>query len=309
MLYRSFGTMGWNVSAIGLGTWNIGNQWGEIDDAAAYATIRASLDHGVNLFDTAESYGIPNGLSEQRLGKALAGERHRSYIVSKIGHFGKRTGQGVPLTTPDMIRLCAHASLHRLRTDWIDVMLCHVGDIEDPTVFLEGFEILKKDGEIREYGISTGNLEVLKRFNANGTCRVVEVDYSLLNREPEAEFLPYCQQHRIAVLVRGPLAMGLLSGSYSADTVFTDSVRVRWNEDGPERQQFERRIRKLEQVKRAAREDEDLPTAALRFVISHPIAPVAIPGAKSPQQAAANAKAGEQLMTQEQLERFGLASS
>jgi aryl-alcohol dehydrogenase-like predicted oxidoreductase len=306
VIYRSFGNTGWQVSAIGLGTWNIGNQWGEVDDATSYATIRTSLDHGVNLFDTAESYGIPNGLSEQRLGKALAGERHKAYIVSKIGNFGKRTGQGVPLTTPDMIRLCAHASLHRLRTDWVDVMLCHLADIEDPSVFLEGFEILKRDGEIREYGISTDSLEVLKKFNAHGNCRVVEVDYSLLNREAEQELLPYCEQHGIAVLVRGPLSMGLLSGKYSEETVFTDSVRVRWNQDGAGRKQFEERVRKMNGIKQVLHDGEDMATTALRYVISHPTAAVAIPGAKSPEQAAANAKAGDLLLTQEQLSRFSM---
>jgi len=304
MMYRTFGSTGWQVSSIGLGTWNIGNQWGDVDEATAYATIRTSLDLGVNLFDTAESYGIPNGLSEQRLGRALGGDRYRSVVVSKIGNFGKRTGQGVPLTTPDMIRLCAHASLHRLRTDWVDVMLCHIGDIQDPSVFLEGFEMLKQSGEIREYGISTNNLEVLKRFNANGTCRVVEADYSLLNRQPEEEFLPYCERHGIAVLARGPLAMGLLSGNYTEQSVFTDSVRSGWNENGPGRKQFEERVRKVDSVRRALDDGEDMATAALRFVIARSSV-VAIPDAKSPEQAAKNARAGNVLFTPEQLARFG----
>ena len=73
MLHRPFGKLGWNVSAIGLGTWNFGNQWGELDDATVWATVRAAVDAGINLVDTAESYGIPNGFSEMRLGLALAG--------------------------------------------------------------------------------------------------------------------------------------------------------------------------------------------------------------------------------------------
>lgn len=304
MNYRAFGSTGWNVSAIGLGTWNIGNQWGDIDDATAYSTIRASLDEGVNLFDTAESYGIPSGLSEQRLGTALSGLRHQVYVVSKIGNFGKRTGQGVPLTTPDMIRLCAHAILHRLKTDWVDVMLCHVGNIEEPSVFLEGFDMLKKSGEIREYGISTNNLDVLKRFNKYGECRVVEVDYSLINREPENEFLPYCQEHGIGVLVKGPIAMGLLSGKYTEETVFTDSVRAGWNKDAHQRQQFEARMETLSRVKEQMPEGEDMAETALRFVISHPSAPVAIPGAKSVEQAVKNARAGARFMTPEERARF-----
>jgi aryl-alcohol dehydrogenase-like predicted oxidoreductase len=304
MIYRSFGKMGWQVSAMGLGTWNIGNQWGEVDDATAHATVSASLAHGVNLFDTAESYGIPGGLSEQRLGRALSGKRHQTYIVSKIGNWGKRTGQAVPLTTPDMIKLCAHASLHRLRTDWIDVLLCHQDNIEDPSVFLEGFELLKQSGEIRSYGISTNNLEVLKRFNVDGNCSVVEAEYSLLDRTAEDELLPYCEEHGIAVLVRGPLAMGLLSGNYTENTLFTDSVRERWNTEGPARKQFEQKIQKLAKVKSALDDGEDLVSTALKFVVSRSDSMVAIPGAKSPEQAALNAQAGTSLLSREQLSRF-----
>ncbi|MCD6291494.1 MAG: aldo/keto reductase [Anaerolineae bacterium] len=304
MIYREFGRLGWKVSAIGLGTWNIGNQWGEIDDVTAWATVRAAFDHGMNLFDTAESYGIPNGLSEERLGVALAGIRHRVYIVSKIGHWGKRTGQAVPKTTVDMIRLCAHASLHRLRTDWLDVLLCHEGNIEDPSVYLEAFEYLKQRGRIRAYGISTNSLEVLKRFNAHGTCDVVEVNYSLLNRTPETELFPYCQEHGIAVLIRGPLRRGLLAGKYSRDAVFTDSVRAAWNPGGDRREEFERDIARVERLKQVLKPGEEMVTAALRFVISHPIAPVAIPGAKSPEQAIMNAQAGEKLLTEQERDQL-----
>lgn len=302
MLYRDFGKTGWHVSAIGMGTWNIGNQWGVLDDATSWATVRRAFDCGVNLFDTAESYGIPNGLSEERLGAALAGIRHQVYVVSKIGHWGERTGQGVPKTTVDMIRLCAHASLHRLRTDWLDVELCHEGSIEDPSVYLEAFEMLKQRGRIRAYGISTNSLEVLKRFNINGTCSVVQVDYSLLNRAPEAEFLPYCQENGIAVMVRGPLAMGLLSGKYTRESVFTDTVRARWNKDGANRTDFEAKIAQVEKLKQAYSLGGEMVAAALHYVISHPANPVAIPGAKSPEQAAMNAAVGERVFAADKLD-------
>jgi myo-inositol catabolism protein IolS len=301
MLYRKFGNTGMNVSAIGMGTWNIGNQWGEIDEATALATVRSAFDNGINLFDTAEAYGIPHGLSEERLGKALAGGlRDRVHVVTKIGRWGKRTGQMVPMTTVDMVRLCLHASLYRLRTDWIDILLCHEGKIEDPRVYLEAFEQMQQQGYIRAYGISTDKLKVLKRFNVNNTCRVVEVDYSLLNRKAEAEFLPYCQEHGIAVLVRGPLNKGLLSGKYSPDTVFTDSVRSEWYIDEARQTKLASDLAKVEQLKTAFQPGEEMVTAALRFAISHPAQPVAIPGAKSPEQAVMNAKAGNQLLSDEE---------
>jgi myo-inositol catabolism protein IolS len=301
MIYREFGSTGWNISAIGLGTWNIGNQWGEVDDVTAWATVRKAFDSGVNLFDVAESYGDPNGLSEERLGTALAGIRHQTYIVSKIGHWGERTGQGVPKTTVDMIRLCAHASLHRLRTDWLDVELCHEGNIEDPSIYLEAFEMLKQRGRIRAYGISTDSLEVLKRFNVNGTCSVVEINYSMLNRSAEAELLPYCRDHGIAVLIRGPLSMGLLSGKYTRDSVFADAVRAGWNEGGARRAQFETDVARVERLKERFAPGDEMVTAALRYVISHPADPVAIPGAKSPEQAAMNAAAGDRAFSSEEL--------
>jgi aryl-alcohol dehydrogenase-like predicted oxidoreductase len=297
MLYRDFGKTGWLVSAIGLGTWNIGNQWGPVNEATAWATMRSGFEHGVNLFDTAESYGIPNGLSEERLGRALAGLRHRVYVVTKTGHWGERTGQGVPRTTVDMIRLCVHASLGRMRTDWADVVLCHEGNLKDPTIYLQGFESLKQDGYLRAYGISTDSLDVLKRFNVDGTCSVVEVDYSLLNRAAESELLPYCQEHGIGVLIRGPLRKGLLSGRYSAGSSFTDSVRANWNVGSGGRAAFEAEVAAVERLKAVVQPGAEMTRAALRYVISHSAAPVAIPGAKSSEQAAMNAQAGDRLLT------------
>ncbi len=302
MLYRAFGKTGFKVSAIGMGTWNIGNQWGEVEDATALATIRSAVDNGVNLFDTAEGYGIPPGLSEQRLGQALTSIRHQVYIVSKIGSWGRREGYPIPKTSPDIIRLCAHACLYRLRTDWIDVMLCHEKDIEDPTVYLEGFEMLKEQGHIRTYGISTGDFEVLKRFNINNTCGVLEIDYSLLNREPESKILPYCEEHGIAVLVRGPLHKGLLSGKYSSDIVFTDTIRSKWHGNKKKQAKLESQLAQVERLKTELNSpsSEEMVHNALRYVISHPVQPVAIPGAKSPAQAAINAQAGDKLLSDEE---------
>ncbi|MEM8805619.1 MAG: aldo/keto reductase [Cyanobacteria bacterium P01_G01_bin.38] len=302
MLYRNFGKTGLQLSTIGLGTWNIGNQWGHIDETTAIATVRSAIDSGINLIDTAESYGIPAGLSEERLGKALIGHRDKAYIVTKIGRWGRRTGQMVPITTVDMVRLCMHACLYRLRTDYVDIMLCHEGKLSDPKqaeTYLEGFETLKAQGHIRTYGISTDKLDVLKLFNMNSTCRVVETDYSLLNRGADDEFLPYCQEHGIAVLARGPLHKGLLSGKYSAETVFTDTVRSEWYGSERSKEKLARKLAKVENLKTAVTPGSEMVTAALRFVISHPVQPVAIAGAKSPAQAAMNAQAGDALLSSE----------
>jgi myo-inositol catabolism protein IolS len=296
MLYREFGKTGWNVSTIGMGTWNIGNQWGEIAEDTALATVRSAFDHGVNLFDTAEAYGIPQGLSEERLGKALQGVRDRTYIVTKIGSWGRRTDEGLPKNV-DTIRLCLQASLFRLKTDWADAVLCHEGDIEDPSVYLTAFEGLKQQGYLRAYGISTNKFEVIKQFNIDGNCSIVELDYSLLNPKAEAKILPYCIEHNIAVLARGPLAQGLLSGKYAADTVFTDTIRGKWHKNADKQAKLDRDIAAVKALSTSLPPDTTMATTALQYVISHPAKAVAIPGAKSPEQAAMNAQAGDRILS------------
>lgn len=304
MLHRTFGKTGFDISAVGMGTWNIGNQWGDTDDGNAFLTIRTAFDHGVTLFDTAENYGIPGGTSEERLGLALAGIRHQVTVVSKTGNWGRRIGRLIPRDYPDTIRVCVHASLHRLRTDWLDVILCHEGNIEDPGVYIEGFEILLEEGRVRAYGISTNELDVLKRFNANGRCSVVQVDYSLLNRAPEEEFLPYCKENNIGVMIRGPLAKGLLSGRYDKSTVFEDKIRNAWHDDGAAQEKFESEIDRVDKLKELASPGPEMVQMALRYVISHPAVSVVIPGAKDPSQAITNAAAGSEILDAGTLEKL-----
>lgn len=306
MQYHKLGKTGIEVSAMGLGCWNFGNQWGSMQDEDAERIIKTSYENGVTLFDVADNYGQPNGTSELRLGKYIKGIRDHITIVSKIGHWGDRSGQSVPYTTPDMIRLCGHASLGRLQTTHLDVELCHVMEIEDPSVFIEGFRILKQEGFIREYGISTDSLEVLKRFYemSDGECSVVEVEYCIANIAPEREFLEYCKEKNIGVLVRGPLGQGVVSGKYNLDTVFTDQVRRHYNKGGQWRGKFEYQIAIMDALKKEFGEDTDYIRMALRYVISHEIHPVAIPGATSTRQAISNAKAGEAYFSDSELSQI-----
>jgi myo-inositol catabolism protein IolS len=302
MLYRDFGKTGWKVSAVGLGTWNLGGQWGEMSEETALRIIHRSFETGMNLIDTAEAYGTQHGLSEIRLGKALGGRRHQAYIVSKIGHYGGRSGGRVPKNTPDMIRLCGHAILGRLHTDWVDVMLCHEATIEDPSIYIQGFDELVKEGHIRCYGISTNSLDVIKKFNdlSGGKCAVVELDYSLINRASETDVLPYCFDNGIAVLVRGPVAMGLLAGKYDKSTKFTDEVRSAWHDGGERQAKLDKQLAVVEKLRGVVKPGQEMVTAAIRFTFSHPTLPCSIPGATSPEQVVTNAAAGERELTSDE---------
>lgn len=299
MIYRTFGKTGWDVSVVGLGTWNLGNQWGEMSDQAAADILIAAIDNGMNLLDTAESYGIPNGMSELRIGKTITpAMRDKLIVVTKVGNWGKRTNGSVPKTSADSIRLCGHACLGRMQTDRMDVLLCHEGDIEDPTVYVEGFDALREEGFVREYGISTNSLDVLTNFYdiSNGACAVVEVDYSLMNRKPEDGFLDFCLEKNLGILVRGPLAKGVLSGKYNRDSVFTDTIREDWNAGKSDRPGYEGMLDRLEVIREAVGDDSKLVETSLRYVISHKSNPVVIPGATKVAQVVSNAEAGAELM-------------
>jgi myo-inositol catabolism protein IolS len=307
MINRRFGKTGWDVSVVGLGTWNLGNQWGEMSDATASDILLASIDQGMNLLDTAESYGIPNGMSEMRIGKTITSAmRDNLIVVSKVGNWGSRTNGRVPKTSADSIRVCGHACLGRMRTDRIDVLLCHEGNIKDPTVYVEGFEELVAEGSVRTYGISTNSLDVLSNFYeiSKGACAVVEVDYSLLNRNPEEGFLDYCLEKDLGILVRGPLAKGVLSGKFSRETVFTDTVRNGWNAGESDRADFEQMLDRMDVIKDAVGDDSKLVETALRYVIGHKSNPVVIPGATSVAQVKGNAAAGIEAMDSDLYEKL-----
>jgi aryl-alcohol dehydrogenase-like predicted oxidoreductase len=287
-----------------MGCWGIGGQWGAVSDAEAIRTIHAALDAGVNLFDTADAYGIPLGRSEELTGRALRKARNHVYIATKVGNWARRIGHPLDFTSPEHVVLCCHASLFRLRTDYIDFYQCHIGDIDDPTLFLEGMERLRADGLVRAYGISTDSVEALRKFNVDGTCSGCQLNYSALNRSAERALLPYCLDNGIGTLIRGPLAQGILAGKFNGETRFDDSVRSSWNES--RRDWFKTQVALVERLRFLERPVRNLAQAALQFVLAHPAVTCAIPGAKSPEQARMNASATESRLTADELDRIAV---
>jgi aryl-alcohol dehydrogenase-like predicted oxidoreductase len=279
------GKSGITVSVIGLGLWAIGGDyWGPTDDRESLSTIDAALDMGVNLFDTADVYSA--GHSEELLGQAMKGRRDQFVVTTKIGwiNFDGERGRSAYDTVEKLIA-GVESNLHRLQTDYIDVIQSHI-DFRDPTmeIFVQGFQKLQRDGKVRAYGVSTSDFEYLKAFNADDNCATLQIDYSILNRTAEAEIFPYCQAHNIGVLVRGPLAMGILTGKFSSDTRFgPDDFRRRWQENPEEYQVFLDDLAKVEALRPLA-EGRTMAQLALQFVIAHPAVTAAIPGAKTPEQ-------------------------
>jgi aryl-alcohol dehydrogenase-like predicted oxidoreductase len=282
---RTLGKSGIVVTKIGIGLWAIGGDaWGATDGRESLSAIDAALDAGITFFDTADVYGA--GHSEELLGQAMKGRRDRFVVATKIGwrdFDGER--QRTAYDTVEKLIAGVEGNLRRLQTDCVDVIQSHI-NFRDPTmeIFLEGFQRLQRDGKVRAYGVSTSDFEYLQAFNANGGCATLQIDYSILNRTPEADIFPYCLENGIGVIVRGPLAMGILTGKFGPDTQFGEGdFRRRWQENPEERDIYLQDLGKVDGLRPLAK-DRTLAQLALQFVLAHPAVTVVIPGAKTVRQ-------------------------
>lgn len=282
------------VTEIGLGLWAVaGSEWGPADDRASLDAIEVALDAGVTFFDTADVYG--EGHSEELLGQAMKGRRERFIVASKIGWTGfDRQENHSAYDSVDKLIAGVEGSLRRLDTDFLDVIQCHVNYREPNTdVFVEGFRALRDAGKVRAWGVSTSDFDLLRYFNASGDCDVLQIDYSILNRTPEQEILPYCAEQGIGVIVRGPIAMGLLAGKYGTDDSFPEGdFRANWISDPTQNAQYLRDLDVVERLRSVVPDGQSLAEFALRFVRSEPAVSTVIPGARDGRQSAANAAAG-----------------
>lgn len=295
---------GIDVTEIGLGLWAVpGFEWGPGDEQDNLKAIEAAREAGVNFFDTADVYG-PD-LSEELLGRAMAGRRDEFVVATKIGWKGwDADAERSQYDTVDKLVAGVEESLRRLGTDHVDLIQCHISFSEPNTdVFIEGFKRMKTEGKVRAWGVSTGDIEHVKRFNVDGDCDTLQIDYSILNRIPELEVFEYCRQEGIGVIVRGPLAMGLLTGKYTTESTFPPGdFRRGWLEEPDRHSQFLADLETVDQLGQVVSADGTMAQLALRFVVSHPAVSVAIPGARNRRQSEANAKAlrGGHLTAEEQ---------
>jgi aryl-alcohol dehydrogenase-like predicted oxidoreductase len=289
---RELGKSGKHVTKMGLGLWAAGGDaWGPTDDQEVLDAIDAALDLGVNFFDTSDVYG--SGHSEELLGRAMKGRRDRFIVATKIGWQGfDGERQRSAYDTVEKLIAGVESNLRRLQTDYVDVIQSHI-NFRDPTmeVFLEGFQKLQGQGKVGAYGVSTSDFDYLKAFNAGGGCATLQTDYSILNRTPEDEIFSYCREHNIGVIVRGPLAMGILTGKFGPDSEFGEGDwRSRWQENPEEREQYLEDLDKVEQLQPLA-QGRSLAQLALRFAMAHPAVSTVIPGARNVRQVRENVAA------------------
>ncbi|HEX4741505.1 MAG TPA: aldo/keto reductase [Caulobacteraceae bacterium] len=215
------GASGLRASRIGLGTWAMGGwMWGGTDEAESIATVRAAVERGVTLIDTAPAYGF--GRSEEIVGKALAvaGLRDKVLIATKVG-LDWKDGNVFRDSRPARIRKEVEDSLGRLRTDVIDVYQVHWPDLETPIAeTARVMEDLRQEGKIRAIGVSNYSPAQMGQFREVARLDCIQPPYNLFEREIEADVAPYAARAGLTILSYGAICRGLLSGRMSLDTKF-----------------------------------------------------------------------------------------
>src|SRR4051794_19077044 len=300
MTYRQLGDSGLTVSTVGLGCNNFGRR---LDQEGTTAVVRAAIDAGVTLFDTADIYGL--GASEELLGLALGSDRENVVVATKFG----MDMQGA--NGPDWgvrgsrryVRKAVEASLRRLGTDWIDLYQLHRPDPQTPIdETLAALDELVREGKVRYLGSSnfTGWQVVDADWTARaaGTSRFVSAqnEYSLLERDVEDELVPACEHVGVGLLPFFPLASGLLTGKYRRGEPAPPGTRLEGQEIDDETYD---RIDSLERF--AAERGRSLLELAFGALASRPEIVSVIAGATSPEQVRSNAAAASWELTPEEL--------
>jgi aryl-alcohol dehydrogenase-like predicted oxidoreductase len=297
MQTRKLGKSGIEVSAIGMGCWAIGGPfwkngnplgWGDVNDDESIAAVHKALDLGITFFDTADVYGC--GHSERVLARALRDRREDVVIATKFGNiFDEKTRQVTGLdASPAFIRQACEASLRRLNTAYIDLYQFHWGDYpaEKAEPVRDTLDELVAAGKIRWYGWSTDTPDRTRAFAGGKHCTANQQTLSIF--DGSLEVLEVCEANNLASINKGPLAKGLLTGKFSADSNFgVDDVRYEWDlRAGPEAE----RLKTVDMLRAIlTRNGHTLAQAALAWNLAKSPNTIPIPGFRRPDQVEENA--------------------
>ena len=293
MKYRTLGSTGLNVSVIGIGTWQLGGEWGkDFEQREVDAMLARGKELGINLIDTAECYG--DHVSETFIGKAIDGQRKDWIIATKFGHKFHGNFQRTEPRKPLDIITQLEDSLKALRTDYVDVYQYHSWG--DDQFFNEDvlFALLraKEQGMIRFLGNSIGSNQNIKQTSASAdmSIEVIQLIYNRLDKAPETTTLPVCRDQNLGVLARVPLASGFLSGKYKPGATFPKND----HRAGKKQEDIDMKLREVEQIGR-----EEVPPGvpmarwALAWCLKNQTVTSVIPGCKDVKQVEDNATAAD----------------
>jgi len=298
MHYRRLGSTGYDVSEIGFGAWAIGADWGDVDDTTAMAALHSAVDTGVNFIDTADVYG--DGRSERFLAR-LVRERPGDDLVvaTKAGRrLNPHTAGGY---TGENIEGFIDRSLTNLDTEALDLLQLHCPPTDvyyQPELFGE-LDALKAKGKIRHYGVSVERVEeAMKAIDYPGV-EAVQIVFNMFRQRPADRLLDLAVQADVGVIVRVPLASGMLTGKMRSDTVFTSDDHRSYNRNGEAFDvgetfagvPYDTGLAAVAELRELVPDGATMAQMALRWILMHDAVSTTIPGAKNVDQAVANATA------------------
>jgi len=293
MKYRTFGDT--KVSEIGLGTWQLGADWGDVDDSTAEKVLATAIENGVNFFDTADCYG--EGLSETRLGKFVKNLSSEVVIATKLGRFPR---PGWPNNfSQEQFRKHTENSLKRLGIETLDLTQVHC----PPTNLLQQGELfhwlrtLKQEGKIKQFGLSVESMEEAQICLQQKGLASLQIIFNIFRQKAITSIFKEAQEKKVAIIVRLPLASGLLSGKMNQGSTFSENDHRNFNRDGQKFNvgetfsglPFEKGLQLVDGLKKFA--PDNLSQFALRWVLDFEAVSVVIPGSKNPHQVVDNCAA------------------
>lgn len=299
MNYRLFDHTATEVSEIGLGTWQLGGaDWGEVDESRALDTLRAASEGGVNFFDTADVYGL--GRSEELIGRFLKEASKKIFIATKLGRFPE---PGWPANfSLDSLRAHTEASLRRLGVEAVDLTQLHCipTEILRAGEIFESLRVLKREGKIKSFGVSVETDEEASICLGQEELASIQIIFNIFRQKP-VELFDIAKSKGVALIVRLPLASGLLSGKFTKGTKFAETDHRSYNREGQAFNvgetfaglPFEKGVELSEALKALVPEGMTMAQMALRWILDFDAVSVIIPGASNPGQARGNVTASE----------------
>jgi aryl-alcohol dehydrogenase-like predicted oxidoreductase len=298
MNYRILGKTGWNVSDISLGTWQVGGKWGQpFDMQNAERVVNTAIDKGINFIDTADVYS--DGLSETAVAKVVKQRVENVYIATKCGRNIKpHVNAGY---TPDVLRGYVEASLRRMKMEALDLIQLHCPPVEvyyRPEIF-ELFDRLKEEGKIRALGVSVEKIEEAIKAIEFPNVATVQIIFNMFRHRPANLFFKLAKEREVGIIVRVPMASGLLSGKYSRETTFGEKDHRTYNREGASFDKgetfsgvdYDLGLEAVEKLKALFDDDAPLAAWAIRWVLMFPEVSTVIPGASREGQVQENIKA------------------
>jgi aryl-alcohol dehydrogenase-like predicted oxidoreductase len=295
---RRLGKTGRDVSEIGFGAWALGGDWGETDDDESLAAMHAAVDAGVTFFDTADVYG--DGRSERLVGQLLRERDEELFVATK---FGRRAPQEPDNFRYENLRGWLERSRENLGVQTVDLVQLHCPPWQtyyDPSVH-EACGRLVEEGLARAYGVSVEKVEeALKAIEYPGVT-TVQIIFNVFRQRPAGLFFEQAQKRGVGVIVRVPLASGLLTGKLTRDSTFAADDHRRYNRHGEAFDvgetfsgvDFEQGLEAVEELRALVPRGATMAQLALRWILEFEAVSTVIPGAKTPEQARANAAAAE----------------